>query len=183
LRLLGSRSAALMATISELVGKKFDFPPIVSHAPTVKDLDGPILSTARERPAAYEDEVFNFLVANRKPLGIDSVSRFKSLLLDGQIVLADQRRFAIEIKLRMNWLKACQAEWQFRQFLRRRKYDGSTPLSGGIVFFESFTADWARPVGGIIRGWKHWSLYHSEIEDGADGYLRVECNPVSTPAT
>jgi hypothetical protein len=153
-----------METISSLIGHTIDFAPIASHEPSIEVLTGPILSAGTDRPATYEDDVFNFLLVNRNALGINSVARFKNLLLDGEIVLADHRRFVIEVKLRMNWLKACQAEWQFRQFLKRRRYEGTTPLSGGIVFFESFTSDWARPVHGVIRGWKHWALQHSEIE-------------------
>jgi hypothetical protein len=156
-----------MKTISALLDRAFDFKPkpVARHHPNVEVLTAPLRSVATGRPAAYEDEVFNFLLGNKKALGIESVSKFKNLLLDGQIILADKRRFVIEIKLRMNWLKACQAEWQFRQFLKRRRHDDSPPVSGGIVFFESFTSDWARPVGGVIRGWKHWSLYHAELDD------------------
>jgi hypothetical protein len=153
-----------MDTLSALLDRNPVFKPVVGHERNVENLITPLHSAGSTRPISYEDEVFNFLLANKDLLGIKSVCKFTNLLLDGQIVLTDRRRLVIEIKLRMNWLKACQAEWQFRQFLKRRRYEEKIPLSGGIVFFESFTSDWSRPVGGIIRGWKHWSLYHSEID-------------------
>ncbi|HMO81309.1 MAG TPA: hypothetical protein PKD24_11005 [Pyrinomonadaceae bacterium] len=153
-----------MKTIAGLIDNDFDFPLVGSRDPEVQLLLEAVHSNSAERPTTYEDEVFNYLVENRSSLGIESVSRFKNLLLDGEIVLADHRRMVVEVKLRMNWLKACQAEWQFRQFIKRRRYEGPSQLSGGVVFFESFTSDWARPVGGKVRGWKHWYLYHSEVE-------------------
>jgi hypothetical protein len=36
--------------------------------------------------------------------------RFKNSLVDGELVLSDGTRLPIEIKWRMNWMKACQAE-------------------------------------------------------------------------
>jgi hypothetical protein len=42
-----------------------------------------------------------------------------NLLVDGGIELTDSRFIAIEVKYRMNWLKACQAGWRFGELLRR----------------------------------------------------------------
>jgi hypothetical protein len=97
------------------------------------------------------------------------VSRFKNRLVDGQIVLADGRRLVIELKLRMNWLKACQSEWQFRHFLKR--FDGggpAIPVHGAIVFFEEFSGDWDRPKAKRrnVWGWEAWYLYYRDAIDG-----------------
>ena len=80
----------------------------------------------------------------------------------GELVLVDGTSVPIEIKLRMNWLKACQANWQFARFL------GQThkPIcNAGIVFFQEFSGDWARIAKSrpIQNGWLRWYLEHHEI--------------------
>src|SRR5216683_3404281 len=60
-----------------------------------------------------EVQVFNFLFSNRENLGIREVIKFRNLLVDGQIVLSDGTRLVVEVKMRMNWMKACQSEYQF----------------------------------------------------------------------
>ena len=60
----------------------------------------------------YEDEVFNFLLGNAKALAIAKVLRFNALLVDGAVELANGQRLAVEIMYKMNWRKACQAEWR-----------------------------------------------------------------------
>src|SRR5437660_5727243 len=62
----------------------------------------------KSRSLAYEDEVFNFLYKNRDALRIERLYRSKNLRMDGKLELAGGVTVAIEIKLRMNWLKACQ---------------------------------------------------------------------------
>jgi hypothetical protein len=113
----------------------------------------------------YENEVFNFLLGNRKLLGIAKVLMFKALLMDGAVEFADGRRLALEIKFRMNWEKACQAEWQFRNFLKRSEA-GEGPVVGGLVFFEAFSADWAqRPASRTLEnGWNYWYEGHCDVE-------------------
>ena len=63
-------------------------------------------------PLVYEDEVFNFLLGNAKALAIAKVLRFNALLVDGAVELANGQRLAVEITYKMNWRKACQAEWR-----------------------------------------------------------------------
>jgi hypothetical protein len=82
-------------------------------------------------------------------------------------VLLDGKRLLVEVKFCMNWLKACQAEWQFRQFLKRfDKDDAATP--GAIVFFEKFSGDWNRRRSGAknLWGWEAWYLYYRDAIDG-----------------
>lgn len=111
-----------------------------------------------EKSLAYEDEVFNFLFLNRIDLGIINVYRFKNNVLDGEIEL-QEGTIPIEIKLKMNWLKACQSEWQFSQFLRRQE---NNKLKHGIVFFEEFSGDWAIKAKSRQRenGWNRWYNEH-----------------------
>ena len=81
--------------------------------------------------------------------------RFENLLIDGAILLDDGRYVLVEIKSQMGWLKACRAEWQLRIFLGLP--EAKTYGSGvGIVFFETFSGDWGRPVGRTLRGWRNW---------------------------
>lgn len=108
-----------------------------------------------KKDLAYEDEVFAFLDERRVKLGIDRVERFKNLRVDDAIVLCNQRRLAIEIKLRMNMARACIAGWQFQKFLRISE----TKVDGGIVFFEEFSGDWAQrptPPRLLEKGWSFW---------------------------
>jgi hypothetical protein len=114
---------------------------------------------------AYEDEVFNFLLANREPLGFANVLAFGSLLIDGAVEFADGRRLALEIKYRMNWEKACQAELQFRNFLKRKEAKQG-PVVGGLVLFEEFSADWKRKPASrtLENGWNFWYEGHCEVE-------------------
>jgi hypothetical protein len=110
-------------------------------------------------------DVFNFLFENRGALGIENVLVFKNLLLDGAIVLTNGHRLGLEIKLRMNWEKACQAEWEFRNFLKRPEAKNNS-IAGGIVVFEEFSADWQRlfKVRDFRNGWSHWYYGHSQVE-------------------
>ena len=91
-------------------------------------------------PLVYEDEVFNFLLGNAKALAIAKVLRFNALLVDGAVELANGQRLAVEIMYKMNWRKACQAEWQFRNFLKRPEA-AQGPVVGGLVFFNAFNED------------------------------------------
>lgn len=56
------------------------------------------------------------------------------------------------------------AEWQFRQFvqLHSKKY----PVTGGLVVFKSFSADWATKAKSRVleNGWNHWYRGHSLVE-------------------
>jgi hypothetical protein len=98
-------------------------------------------------------------------LGIKTVMKFTALVVDRVVELMGGKRLTVEIKFRMNWEKACQAEWQFRTLL---KATDRKPFSvdGGLVFFEEFSGDWNRQAGSrmMVNGWSHWYTGHSEID-------------------
>jgi hypothetical protein len=152
-------------TFERLLSRRIVREPGGRHESTITVLSVPTKSTSTVPWRVYEDEVFDFLLANGKLLGIAKVLVFKSLLVDGAVEFADGRRLALEIKYRMNWEKACQAEWQFRNFLRRKEA-GEGPVVGGLVFFEAFSADWARKPASraLDNGWNYWYEGHSEVE-------------------
>jgi hypothetical protein len=74
----------------------------------------------------------------------------------------------IEVKLRMNWLKACQSEHQFRQFLKSTKEAKTNLVDGAIVFFEDFSGDWGKKTKKAknVWGWEGWYLRHCAAVDG-----------------
>jgi hypothetical protein len=111
---------------------------------------------------AYQDEVFAYLCENRKALGIESLYQFNNQAMDGELLLHDGTSVPIEIKFRMNWLKACQANWQFARFLGQSH---KPVCKVGIVFFQEFSGDWARTAKSrpIQNGWLRWYLEHHEI--------------------
>src|SRR5262249_14704289 len=135
-----------MATLAELIGRRPTPGTLKRRKGAVIPLTEQTQVTAGKPHATYEAQVFHFLLGNKQVLGIKGVSRFKALLLGGAVELTDGRRLAVEVKFRMNWLKACQAEWQFRTFLKRHTAVAG-PIDGGIVFFEAFSGDWLRPDG------------------------------------
>src|SRR5207245_866372 len=89
------------------------------NKPTIVSLSAPIQPNTEKAHGQYEANVFNFLLANKEPLGIKAVMKFTALLVDGAVELVDGKRLTVEVKFRMNWEKACQAEWQFRTFMKR----------------------------------------------------------------
>ena len=158
-----------MKKIAHLLQQSITVPPFARRAEEEIAVIGPISGGKRTaRHSTYEIEVFNFLYGNKDSLGIRSVSRFKNRLVDGQIVLEDGRRLVIELKLRMNWLKACQSEWQFRHFLKRFDSGKPSPPTGAIIFFEEFSGDWARARANRrnLFGWEVWYLYYRDSIDG-----------------
>jgi hypothetical protein len=96
-------------------------------------------------------------------LGIKRIYRLKNQRIDGKLELDDGLIVAFEIKLRMNWLKACQSGYQFTQFLKITG-GSKSPVNAGIVFFEQFSGDWARAKSRPIQpGWIFWYLTHHQI--------------------
>ena len=63
-------------------------------------------------------------------------------------------------------MKACQAEWQIRHFLRVANEEKPSDRRGGIVVFEEFSADWARKSGSraLPNGWSKWYLFHASLD-------------------
>ena len=122
-------------------------------------------------PYEFENRVISFLWDNRRRYEIDELVRFRNSSVDGAIKSKDNN-IPFEIKYRMNWLKACQAIWQFNQFRRL----SSTPFSTGIVFFRSFSADWTRsPRSSTIpNGWRNWYSDHATSERFTVHLVRLE---------
>ncbi len=121
---------------------------------------------ARKAPAKFEQEVFAFLLQNQRQLGIQKIFRLKNSGIDGLLVLDDDCSVALEIKYRMNWEKACQANRQFEGFLLRisifaKEYQPKM----GVVFFHDFSADWRRKplIREIENGWLYWYSGHCEL--------------------
>lgn len=154
-----------MTTLSELIGLQIIPEAKDANKANVHLLSAPILERSKKPHRQYEAEVFNFLLAKRELLGIKSVMKFAALRVDGAVELMDGKRLALEIKFRMNWLKACQAEWQFRRFLNRI---ARRPFSveGGMVVFEEFSGDWKRKAGcrQVENGWSNWYSSHAEVK-------------------
>jgi hypothetical protein len=124
--------------------------------------------------SSYEVEVFTYLLLNRDALGIKEVMKFSNLLVDGAVDLVDGRRLIFEIKYRMNWAKASQAEYQFRNF-QRRHLGVAGPVHGGLVFFEEFSGDWDRQAASRRgqNGWNNWYIGHSQVEKLRVDLLRL----------
>ena len=104
------------ATISALLSRSAAFKLVAQKTASRELLSTPCAVSSGERSADYEGEVFNALLEGRRTLGIRDVFRCKNALVDGALILMDDRALVVEIKLRMNWTKACQAGWQVRQF-------------------------------------------------------------------
>ena len=147
-----------MPMLSELIGRAITPEAKARNKPTVVTLSAPIQPNTEKAHGQYEAGVFNFLLTNMEPLGIKAVMKFTALLVDGAVELFDGRRFTVEVKFRMNWEKACQAEWQFRNFMKRTEVR-PFPVAGGIVVFEDFSGDWTRQAACRLleNGWSHWS--------------------------
>jgi hypothetical protein len=166
-----------MITLSELISRHItpEAKDRISR-PGVEILSEPIQGKSEKPYDQYEAEVFNFLLAkpNKEELGIKSVMKFTALLVDGAVELMDGKRLTVEIKFWMNWEKACQAEWQFRTFLKRTDRR-PFPVDGGIVFFEEFSGDWKRQARCrfIENGWSNWYRGYSEVEGFRVDLLRL----------
>jgi len=157
------------ATIADLISLEVKPEERKRRKPVVTNLSTPLVckETAKLH-RKYECAVFNYLLENKDTLGIQKIFTFQNLLVDGAILLADDRRLAVEIKLRMNWRKALQAKMEFMGFLHTSEAK-TNPVAGAIVFFELFQGDgWHRKAKSrfLENGWNHWYTSYSKI----DGY-------------
>jgi hypothetical protein len=138
-----------------------------TQTPRVTEVTGPAISATAKPYAAYEDAVFSFLWSHRRGLGLAKVSRCRAVLVDGIVELSTGEEVVVEVKYRMNWEKACQAEWELRNFLRRPEASDHH-LVGGVVFFEEFSGDWLRGAASRTRenGWNFWygEYGHSHVD-------------------
>jgi hypothetical protein len=128
-------------TLSELISRRYTPEVKVRNEPTIQTLSARIEATRPGADYQYEAEVFNFFLDNKDALGIKNVLKFSALLVDGAVELVDGKRLTLEIKFCMNWHKACQAEWQFRNCLKRHHAVVGT-VTGGLVLFSEFPGDW-----------------------------------------
>jgi hypothetical protein len=154
-----------MKTIAELTDQVTKPTDKVRKTEMKLELTSPLpFGIKKSRHFIYEVEVFNHLLQNKDALGIQSVWKFTNLFLDGAIALSDKRRLAVEVKLRMNWLKACQAEWQFRNFLKRTNEAKTNRVDGALIVFEEFSGDWNKKSGKAknLWGWEGWYLYYCD---------------------
>ena len=149
--------------IADLINIPIPPPVIARRSGRLVELTSPPVSGRTAVPDRFEHSVLTFLIEHRQTLGIAQLLRAENLMLDAGLVLDDGRFVAIEIKYRMNWLKACQAGWQFGQFMRILPEAGQYRPVGGLVFFEEFTGDWARRLGQIERGWANWFADHAAL--------------------
>ncbi len=133
------------------------FPSIAERRPPrMTRLVRPLEFRPLAKPTAeFERRCFNFLHAHRGVFGIAEIFLCKNLVIDGLVRLQDGRFILVEVKYRLNWSLACRTEWQFRQF-QQTPTGHDYPARHAIVVFEEFSADWAKPVGGIESGWRNW---------------------------
>ena len=153
-------------TLSDLITRRIDPEAFARRQASAEALVASARPKGPDGPTAYESEVLDFLLKNKARLGIQDVTRFKNRLVDGELVLSDGARLPIEIKRRMNWMKACQAEWPIRHFLRVANEEKPQPRRGGIVVFEKVSADWARQIGSraLENGRSHWYVFHAHLD-------------------
>lgn len=170
-----------MPTIAELIARQITPEEKGAHDPRIDTLTGPITPRSAKPHDRYEADVFNCLWANRKQLGIAFVRKFTARLVDGCVELTDATRLAVEVKYRMNWKKALEAENEFRRFLKHCPNEAKG-VSGGLVFFEEFSGDWTRKAvcRNFENGWSHWYRDHSVIEDRRLDLLRLVRKPSPT---
>src|SRR5262245_16401198 len=143
-----------MITLSEIISQPISVVVKAHHKPNFEVLSRHIPARSEKPQDVYEAGVFNFLFDNRQPLEIKNVMKFTALLVDGAVELLDGRHLTVEVKFRMNWEKACQAEYQFRTFLTR-KDRMPFAVHGGLIVFDEFSGDWKRNTTSRVRenGW------------------------------
>ena len=161
----GAAECAMIA-IQEILGLCPQAQDRIRRAADKLPILSPLNDTTSTEALNYESSVFNYLLDNKDALGISKLFKLKNQRMDGEIELNTGGIVAFEIKYRMNWLKACQSGYQFRQYLRHRE-SSAGPLQGGIVFFEEFSGDWDRTFGNRPRklGWDGWYLTHHKIDE------------------
>lgn len=140
---------------------------------TSENIDGFRRTEGLSAPYAFENRVLSFLWDSRESFQIKDVVRLKNSSVDGKMDLEGNQIIPFEIKLRMNWLKACQSTWQFSQF---RDIQPNAAFDTGIVFFESFSADWARTpkTSQIQNGWKNWYSDHWKADGLTVHLIRLD---------
>src|SRR4051812_41738442 len=91
-----------------------DLPP---RKPQIIPFDAAVdIPDGATAPAAYESEVFNELLDQSHALGIARIWRCNGIRIDGLLELSTGSLLGLEVKYRMNWMKACQSNHQMRWF-------------------------------------------------------------------
>lgn len=154
-----------MRTIAELIIHRVTLDERNRKEPRELILSEPILGERNSPPDQFEVDVFNHLLVKKETLGIKTIWRFKNLKVDGALELSDGRHLAVEVKFKMGWEKACQAEAQFRSYLKTERAK-EIPVQGCLVIFGEFSGDWNRqPAGYRLKyGWNYWYEGHSEVD-------------------
>ena len=155
-----------MEHLSNLTCRNIVPEPARVYKPRIRRIEAPV-TTKGTAPvsAAYEAAVFNFLLSRKTSLGIAETWRCKNVRVDGLLDLNNGTRLGLEIKYRMNWEKACQANSQIRWFLNHREAK-TRRLTSAIVVFEEFSGDWARkaPSRFLENGWNYWYTDHHDLD-------------------
>ena len=157
-----------MQTIADILAQNPTPPDRKRRKADKEEIVEPITKTRKQISFTYEDSVFNYLFENKQDLGIEQVYRLKNQRMDGELVLTDGSLVVIEIKMCMNWLKACQSGSQLRTYLsaRRKAFPELPDPKAAIVFFEEFTGDWNRKMKShaTVLGWIGWYNGHNQID-------------------
>lgn len=154
-----------MATLSDILAMNPAPNDRKRRKPRRVEITEPLPTAGKKPDMAYESAVFNHLLANKESLGIRRINQLKNQRMDGELELVDGRLVAIEIKYRMNWLKACQSGSQLRTFLNMSE-EHRTQIKAAIVFFEEFSGDWSRKMNShaTVLGWVGWYNGHHLID-------------------
>lgn len=155
-----------MERLSDLINQRIDPEPGRVLDPGFRRVDTPLpIAGTASAPAAYEVEVFNYLLACKEQLGVRDVWRCRSIRIDGLLDLENGQRVGLEVKYRMNWEKACQAGHQFSWF-RKHPDAAARPIDSGVVVFEQFSGHWARRKKSWLleSGWNFWYMDHQDVD-------------------
>lgn len=105
----------------------------------------------------FEVTVFNYLLNNKRELGISNVYRLKAACADGLLRLDTGEMVLLEIKYALGWEKSCQARIQFERFINEVIYFDRFASKcthaelkayiprNGIIVFHHFSSDWNKP--------------------------------------
>jgi len=156
---------------SDFIDKEIIPEQMSTYKPQISEIRNKINSSPKTIPSKFEKDVFNFLFQNKNELGIYKIYQLKNSSIDGLMTLDDGRSIAMEIKYRMGWEKACQANHQFEQFFRIapeivEKYNPQI----GVVFFNEFSMDFKRRPKKYknVYGWNYWYYYHNYLPGRED---------------
>jgi hypothetical protein len=156
-----------MELLTDLITRKIEPEHVQAKPPDRSPIADLITATSTPAPArAYEIAAFNFLLAKQAALGISELWQCRNSGIDGLLDLDDGRRVALEIKYRMNWMKACQACSQVGWYRKHVDVNEKEKVSSALVVFEAFSGDWARrPSTRLLEnGWNFWYAGHHEVE-------------------